>query len=164
MSVSPSRWALNLRRKVGRSSGWTRSNHSRGLGPTSYLGVAEHLLPAGREVDGIGTEIPVEDTVVGALDRQGVAFFAVAEGVIGGLACNGVTDGTDQQAGVDLSFDEVVLRSFADGMGGQFVVVETGQDDHRHPRCRLVVREKGVETKAVGQRENRAAPRRSGPV
>ncbi len=100
------------------------------------LGVSEHLLPAGGKVDRVGAEIPVEDAVVGALDREGVAFLAVAESVVGGLAGDGVANRTDQQPGVDLPFDEIVLRSFADRTGRQFVVIETREDDHRDPRAR----------------------------
>ena len=43
---------------------------------------AEHRLPAIRIVDLVALEVPVPDAVVGAADRQGVALFAVAQGLL----------------------------------------------------------------------------------
>ena len=152
-SLSPSRWASSLRLKGRLVVGMNPFEPLPRTRADLVLRVAEHLLPAGREVDRVGAEIPVEDAVVGALDRQGIAFLAVAESVVGGLAGDGVADRAHQQSGVDLAFDEVVLGALTDRAGREFVVIETREDDHRDPRCRLVDAEEGVEPEAVGQRE-----------
>jgi hypothetical protein len=43
------------------------------------LGVAEHLLPARREVQAVAADVPVPQPVVGALHRQRVALLGLGE-------------------------------------------------------------------------------------
>ena len=43
------------------------------------LGVAEHLLPARREVQAVAADVPVPQAVVGALHRQRVALLGLGE-------------------------------------------------------------------------------------
>ena len=50
-----------------------------GLVADLALVVAEHRLPARREVDLVGAEVPVPQPVVGAAHRERVALLALAQ-------------------------------------------------------------------------------------
>ncbi len=60
-----------------------------------FLAQAEHLLPAGREVDAVGGEVPVPEPVVGAALGQGVALLALPQRALGAPALGDV----EQRAG-----------------------------------------------------------------
>ncbi len=61
-----------------------------GRAPDLVLLVAEHLLPAGREVHLVGLEVPVPEPVVGTPHSQSVALLALTEGLFGALAVGDV--------------------------------------------------------------------------
>ena len=50
-----------------------------GVGVVRLLGQAEDRVPARREVDPVGDQVPVPDAVVGGAHRQGVALLAAGE-------------------------------------------------------------------------------------
>lgn len=51
------------------------------------------------------------------------------------LAHQGMPDRADQRILADPSLDEEVLRAIPHGGDGQFVVIGSGQHDHRDVRC-----------------------------
>ena len=68
-------------------------------------------------------------------------------------ALHGVADGTLQDPGIDLPFDEIILRPLLDGLQREGLVVEPAQDNHRGAlgtRGNLV---EGINPAAVGQRK-----------
>ncbi len=52
--------------------------------------VAEHLLPARREVEAVGADVPVPEALVGALERERVALLGLGEAGERGLVDDGV--------------------------------------------------------------------------
>ena len=64
---------------AARSSGCTRPSHSPRRVADLGLAVAEHRLPARREVQPVGAHVPVPEAVVGALQRERVALLGLGE-------------------------------------------------------------------------------------
>ena len=100
--------------------------------PLFALRVAEHMVPARREVDFAGHQIPVPEAVVRASRRQGIALLALLKGL---ERCfersfarfdlrEHLVEGIHQQAGfsagVDVGADRVVFA-------GRYVVRDSGQ-------------------------------------
>ena len=105
-------------------------------------GMAEHLLPARREVDPVVPKVPVEEPVVGAAHGQRVALLALLQRQQGGLLLRfhplALTRGPDGglQAG-DPFLQHVVRGAGLDDVGGGLFVERPGHDDERRPGSHL---------------------------
>src|SRR5262249_44161331 len=64
-----------------------------------------------------------------------------------------ITDRTSQSRGIQLRFEQVVLRSQLDSSGSQIDIIQAGQDHHRQVRSLGVHAREGLEILAVGKYE-----------
>ena len=62
------------------------------------------------------------------------AFLFDEQHFFHGLALDGVAHGPHEAARLNLAFNQIVLRAFLQGLGGQRLVVQTRQDDQGNAR------------------------------
>src|ERR1700682_4877168 len=67
------------------------------------------------------------------------------------VALNGMTKSPGKRAIFDLTFDQIVLRAFLHGFGGQGLVVQARQHDHRHVWGRRVGPTNRIEAMPIRQ-------------
>ena len=113
--------------------------------------VADEGLPARRPMDLVGDQIPIPESVVGALHRERIAFFAFVEVFDGALVREVRPDPRQRDRKVD-RFRDVVVRTQPEGFDDVGAVGSRGDHDHRNlgRRMRFPNAAQHVETAHAG--------------
>ena len=118
------------------SSSCTRSNQTAAVLLARALGMAEHRVPARREVDPAAGQVPVPQAVVGGAHRERVALLAAAKVVERLLVADRVADRALERERVELLLDEVVGDAERGRLEVDLVVALAGEDQHGRARAR----------------------------
>ena len=101
-------------------------------------GPAGHPLGNGIKKSEHSGDVGADYGVADAFERNLGAFLFHEQRLFHHLALDGIAQGAQQPARLDLPFDEIILRALLQGLRGQRLVVEAGQHHQRHAGGRCV--------------------------
>jgi hypothetical protein len=94
------------------------------------------------------------DELGGAVGDAALEIVAGAlEFMLGFLALEGVTEGTDEDAVIDAALYQIILGAALDSLHGEGLVIDAGEDDDGDIGGAILDAEEGVDALAIGQGE-----------
>ena len=100
------------------------------------LGMTEDRLPPWREVNPVGLQVPIPDSVIRRPHRQRVALLAPSQVADRLLVVDRVANRALEARRLELVLDQIVGHPQGTGFEIDPVVALTGEDDHRRQGAR----------------------------